>query len=63
MTKAVKQIMRFAFDYLGMDMIKVQHHPDNMGSKKVILKAGFTYVGEVYNSSLAMVLPTYERKK
>ena len=63
MTKAVKQIISFAFDYLGIDKIRVQHHPKNMGSKNVILKTGFTYVEEIYNSSLAMVLPTYERKK
>lgn len=59
MTKVVKALIPFAFDYLKLDAIKVQHHPDNIGSKKVILKCGFTYIDDVYNQSLNMTLPTY----
>lgn len=63
MTSVVKQIIDYAFTDLNLESIHVQHHPDNIGSKKVILKSGFTYTGEQFNSSLNLTLPTYILKK
>lgn len=59
MTRVVKALFPFAFEYLKLDAIKVQHHPDNIGSKKVIIKSGFTYKNDEYNRSLDLILPTY----
>lgn len=59
MTQVVKQIIAYAFEELDLDSIKVQHHPENIGSKKVILKCGFVYKEDRYFSSLALMLPTY----
>jgi RimJ/RimL family protein N-acetyltransferase len=63
MTKVVKQVLDFAFDYLGMETIRVQHHPNNIGSKRVIEKVGFVYQKQSYNPSLKMELPTYVIQK
>ena len=62
MTKVVKKMIVFAFEELKLNAIHVQHHPDNIGSKKVILKSGFIYIGEQYNKSLDMTLPSYIMK-
>jgi ribosomal-protein-alanine N-acetyltransferase len=59
MTRVVEQIILYAFDELKLDAIHVQHHPLNIGSKKVILKNNFIYTGEEYNRSLDMTLPSY----
>jgi ribosomal-protein-alanine N-acetyltransferase len=63
MTRVVRQIIHFAFDDLQLDAIHVQHHPDNIGSKKVILKNNFRYLDDQYNQSLGLSLPTYLLKK
>ncbi|MFA5471590.1 MAG: GNAT family N-acetyltransferase [Acholeplasmataceae bacterium] len=44
MTKAVKELIKLGFEYLNYDKIIVKHLGQNIGSKKVILKSGFTYV-------------------
>ncbi len=44
MTKAVGHLIKLGFEYLNYDKIIVKHLGQNIGSKKVILKSGFTYV-------------------
>lgn len=44
MTEAVKAVIQYAFEELeGIDMLTVFHSPDNMRTKRVIEKCGFTY--------------------
>ncbi len=44
MTKAVHHMIKVGFEYLKYDKIIVKHLSQNLGSKKVILKNGFTFV-------------------
>ena len=44
MTKAVSHIIQIGFEYLKYDKIIVKHLSQNIGSKKVILNNGFTYI-------------------
>jgi len=63
MTRVVKALIPFAFDYLQLNSVKVQHYKENIGSKRVIIKSGFTYIGDEYNKSTNMTMPTYLLKR
>ncbi len=43
--KAVKGLLRYAFETLDVLVVAVCHYPDNVPSKRVIEKCGFTYEG------------------
>lgn len=43
--EAVKGMLRYAFETLGVLVVTVCHYPDNAPSKRVIEKCGFTYEG------------------
>lgn len=45
MTEAVKAVLRFAFEELGLSGVRVKHYPFNTRSKNVILRCGFRYDG------------------
>lgn len=44
-TEAAKEVIRFAFEELGLDLISIFHYPFNKRSKRVIEKCGFKYEG------------------
>jgi len=46
--EAARRVIQYAFDSLNADDIFAGHHPDNIGSKKVLVKLGFVYVGDEY---------------
>lgn len=45
MSEAVQEIMRFAFVELGLPIIHIGHHINNVGSARVIAKAGLSFQG------------------
>lgn len=45
MTEAVKRVLQYAFEILKLEVVAVCHYPDNVSSKRVIEKCGFTYEG------------------
>lgn len=45
MTRAVKELIKFGFEYLSLERVEVLHDVDNKSSEKVILKNGFVYEG------------------
>lgn len=45
MTEAVKAVLRFAFEELGLSGVRVKHYPFNTRSKNVILRCGFQFDG------------------
>ncbi len=49
--EAVKGVLRFAFEELGVDLISVYHYPFNHQSRRVIEKCGFNYEGIVRMAS------------
>ncbi|MER8047111.1 GNAT family N-acetyltransferase [Streptomyces sp. NPDC094032] len=44
-TKAVKELVVFAFTTAGLDSLGAKHHPDNPASGRVLAKVGFTRLG------------------
>ena len=44
-SEAVKEIVEYAFNELGMEKIFIRTGPDNIGSQKIALKNGFTKEG------------------
>ena len=43
MTEAIKQIIKYLFDELNIDLLSAFHIPDNIRSKSVLEKCGFEY--------------------
>lgn len=43
MTEAVKRVVKYAFDEMNIEILTAFHHPDNIGSRRVIEKSGFQY--------------------
>ena len=54
MTEAVRQICREAFDRFDILRIFAEPFADNLGSRRVLEKAGFTYEGPCGTASLKM---------
>lgn len=52
MTEAVKAVIDYAFDELGLDVLSIQTNIVNKASQKVIEKVGFTYEGFRRKSSV-----------
>ncbi len=48
-TEAFKEVIKFAFDTLGIQEISIDHHIENDASGKVALKNGFKFVGVIHN--------------
>lgn len=52
MTEAVKTILEYSFYNINLDIISISHFKDNIASKKVIEKNGFSYEGTFRDSFL-----------
>lgn len=63
MSRVLKEVVRFAFEYLHLDTIDIRHHPDNIGSQKVIEKNGFIRVADTYYKHYDMEIPTYKMSR
>jgi len=46
MGEATPEVIRFAFEVLGLERIEAGHFVGNPGSARVLLRSGFEYVGE-----------------
>ena len=55
-TRAVEELVTFAFTTVGLDSLGAKHHPGNPASGRVLEKAGFTRVGMV-NGMIEYRLP------
>ena len=74
MTEAIKQIIKYLFDELNIDLLSAFHIPGNIKSKKLLEKCGFEYEvtieqgykrfdGEVFDSICYYILKSdYYRK-
>lgn len=51
MTEAVLKVIKYSFETLGLDELVCAHMLDNMRSKRVIKKCGFTYIKNEYRES------------
>lgn len=58
MTEAVKEVIRYLFEEVKLDIISIYHYPFNGRSKRVIEKCGFKYEGtlkmasKIYNGNI-----------
>lgn len=58
MTEAAKEVLRFAFEELGLDQVGICTGPENKRSQRIIEKCGFKYEGtirrtyKIYDGSL-----------
>lgn len=58
MTEAVKEVIRYLFEEVKLDIISIYHYPFNIRSKRVIEKCGFKYEGtlrmasKIYNGNV-----------
>ncbi len=64
-TKACLAVMEYAFNDLGVSRIEIAHHKDNIGSKRVIEKCGFSYLENREHPTLPKdeTMPFYEMYK
>lgn len=50
MTEACREVLRFAFEELGLPIVSICTAPDNQRSQSVIRKCGFVYEGTIRRS-------------
>lgn len=50
MTEACREVLRFAFEELGLNLVAICTGPNNLRSQRVIRKCGFTYEGRIRRS-------------
>jgi len=58
--EAGEAVINFAFHQLHVKRIIAGHHPDNVGSKKVVTRLGFTYIGQIFYEPTGLSHPAYE---
>lgn len=63
MTRVLQEVVRFGFKYLGLEAVDIRHLPENIGSRRVIEKAGFRYVSDQYYPRFDRDIPSYEMTK
>lgn len=51
MPEACRVVLQYGFEQLGLQVIGVNHYPDNLQSKRVIEKLGFEYNGTLIMAS------------
>lgn len=49
-TEACREVIRYAFEELGCEVIAVRHFPSNQNSRRVVKKLGFVYEGVIRHS-------------
>ncbi|HTX74574.1 MAG TPA: GNAT family N-acetyltransferase [Terracidiphilus sp.] len=61
--EAASAVIGLGFGRLGASAIFAGHHPGNLASRKLLLKLGFRYSGEVVYPVSGMLEPTYLLRK
>jgi [ribosomal protein S5]-alanine N-acetyltransferase len=57
--EAAKTAIGYGFEQFGATAIFAGHHPDNLASRKLLLKLGFQYAGEEVYPASGVLEPTY----
>lgn len=53
-------MIRYAFERLQADRLFAGHNPNITASKRVLLKLGFTYIGDEFYPPTGLYYPSYE---
>lgn len=59
--EGIKAVIKYAFNELNASKIYIGHHPDNIGSKKLLEKIdGIKYIGKKFYEPTGLYHPAYE---
>jgi len=56
-------VVKHAFESLQFPMLRSGHHPDNLNSKKILLRLGFQFVDAVFYKPTGLLHPTYQLRR
>ncbi len=59
-SEAADAVIQHCFSSLKADKIFAGHHPQNAGSRKLLLRLGFQYIGDNYYEPTGLHHPSYE---
>lgn len=62
-TEAAKAVIDYAFSILKTEALFAGHNPNNTVSSKVLLKLGFSYIGDEFYEPTGLYHPSYELKR
>ena len=62
-TKVCKAIIKYGFEYLGLEKIFIRHVKENIGSKRVIEKCGFKFIKDTFEEKYNQTFSSYILKK
>lgn len=60
--EAASAVIDYAFTVLKAEKLFAGHNPNNIASKKLLYKLGFTYIGDEYYEPTGLYHPSYELK-
>jgi [ribosomal protein S5]-alanine N-acetyltransferase len=55
--------VRHGFEKLQLRMLRAGHHPNNVNSKKILLKLEFQFANEVFYKPTGLMHPTYKLER
>lgn len=58
--EGAEAVIRYAGDHLNAKKLFAGHNPNNTGSKRVLEKLGFRYIGDKYYAPTGLYHPSYE---
>ncbi len=58
--EAATRVIQYAFKELKTAKLYAGHHPQNTGSKKLLTKLGFQYIGDNFYEPTGLYHPSYE---
>jgi RimJ/RimL family protein N-acetyltransferase len=58
--EGARAVVGYAFGELGVSILRTGHHPENIASRKVLLKLGFQPDGAVFYKPTGLMHPTYQ---
>ncbi|SHH51857.1 Protein N-acetyltransferase, RimJ/RimL family [Sporobacter termitidis DSM 10068] len=58
--EAAAAVVKYGFSALRADKIYAGHHPQNLNSKKQLVRLGFRYLGDEYYEPTGLYHPSYE---
>ena len=60
--EAATRVIQYAFTTLNTVKIYAGHHPQNIGSRKLLMRLGFQYIGDNFYEPTGLYHPSYEIK-
>ncbi len=58
--EAATRVIQYAFTELNAVKLYAGHHPQNIGSRKLLSRLGFQYIGDDFYEPTGLYHPSYE---